>query len=272
MPKGTGASGTISVQSVAKTDLGLDIINRLTPDQQRAFDWMHRPFDKVAVVRKPLTDDEAKKVEQIRQAWDGLRFANIEQDKRLQFQIKLYTAAGELQFVVHSDVAPDQVRSFLVQARLGWFDHRPLRFEGNRLQFSATDGKDLFTLPLISMQMIPPPGVLCTVSEDGKLGGGTSFNISVSPDPSLQGKVAPIAMLSGGELAKKLADLAPTLRKQAKPLLIERIEVVEHPMPLFERGGVQLPEVDANGRPRLPPEMGGAPGSGRATVNPSAGS
>ena len=81
MPKGTGASGKVATVAAAANDR-LDLINKLTADQQRAFDRMHESFAKTFDAKTTKPPKGFASVEAFQKAWDDFKFADIGSDRR----------------------------------------------------------------------------------------------------------------------------------------------------------------------------------------------
>src|SRR5690606_15040221 len=130
MPKGTGASGQVT--EAAPSDLGADLINNLTPEQQKSMEWLHHSFDQAAKVRDNLSEQEAEQLEKIKSHWSSIVFARTQSEKpamNINGEKNIYLAMietdlGNLELQFIGDYAPDHVRSFATMAELGMFDGR----------------------------------------------------------------------------------------------------------------------------------------------------
>lgn len=262
MPKGTGASGLVTQASAGADDLGLSIINRLTPDQEQSLRWLHRGFDESASVQDGLTEEATQKLNKIKEHWSSVRYANPDPNAGVNGEKTLYLAmlvtdVGNLEFQFISDYAPDHVRSFVSMAQLGMLDGLTLNVDGGLLWLGSPDEKPLFELESAYYATGVRPGLLLApVTRDG-MTAGTKFAITLTDDASVRGK----ATVFGGTIptlgteSASIAEILAKCNENPGSVKIKEVKVAGRTIRLFDEAGLaNLPRLDESGRPRTTPD------------------
>ena len=265
MPKGKGASGTLTVPD-GEADVGLELINKLAPEQQRFFDWMHQPFDEATVLSKSAAKSSGT-IDKVRQEWDKISFALIEKDQRVHHRATLVTNVGELQLTFFMEGAPLHVRNFLALAEIGYFDGAQLRLENGLAMAGTPAGQELYSVRSPATLQPPPIGSLLALTTGEDLSPGTSFAIVLDPpSPAVMKKAVAFAGDFRGQAEDTAEKIKESLTKKPGSVVIERIETSQFTLRLFQAGRPPLPALTPDGRPSTIP----APPSPQETQTPAA--
>lgn len=253
MPKGTGASGKVSTVA-GKVDDRLDLINKLTKDQERAFNRMHEPFAKTvdaAALKLPKGFSDVKAFEK---AWNDLKFADVSEDQRRIYQATVKTSEGEFD-LRFDDAAPNHVRAFLVLAQVGFFDNTPMRLVDDVLMMGTPDGQSAFSLKPETVNLGLRAGAFLSLpAKDGR--SPTQFGLLLKDRNDLADKASVLGGVANQHVPENVMMVAKVMKAAAsKPMVVQSVKVQRldnGKNPLFTAQGVNLPEVDANGKIKMP--------------------
>lgn len=244
-PRGTGASGTMQF-TATKVDLGLDLINRLNPAQQKSFDYLHRPFVAVAKVNEKLSPERLATLEKIKKEWDGIRFAGLKEDFLATYKLTIKTDAGNLDYLLINNYMPNICRALLIEARLGLFNGTRLRLENGQLCFGQGANEVGFHCQSTAFPVEPRQGILVAYYDPARGAEADRFCvISKERNEDLKGKVTVVGQLGNDiDVVKKVKEAA---EKNPEGLVIREVEIAEIKGPLFTEQGPNLPMVNARG-------------------------
>ena len=265
--RGTGASGEVETVE-EEFDHGLELVNRLTEEQQVWVDYFEQPFDAVAEVTEfGKRPENAELLAKIREEWDRAGLADPLHDRRTYYVVTLQTSVENLYlpFQAWFDYAPNHARALVALARAGHYDGMELALDGDAIRIGSADTQPLFTLEPEPLEQAVVPfmtALAVPIGPDGRsdLSGMRMHHgrpqefIKELPTVTLAGVPVP------GDPVRRLPDtqdvvqqLTSRLARSTEPITIVRALVLAESTPLFDREGVSLnmPPMDGD-RPRLP--------------------
>lgn len=254
MPQGTGASGKVLTVAAAGSDR-LDLINKLTTEQQRSFDRMHEPFDKVFDKASAKPPKGYASLADFSKAWDEFKFADVTGDRRHIYQATIKTSEGDID-IKFDDAAPNHVRAFALLAKAGFFDNTKLRFVDNALVMGNSESDSPFALKMEPVNMGLRGGAfICLPGKNGK--SPAEFRLLLKDREDLPNKASVLGGLANQHVPENLKMLGEVLKAaKAKPILVKEVKVHRitdgGKSPLFTPAGVNLPELDAQGKIKMP--------------------
>lgn len=247
--RGTGASGRLVAKSEAKQgDMGLGLINRLDPKQQKSFDWLHQKLDKVVVPAASWSADKKKTFEE---SWPRLPFADLlgVNGNRFLYRARIATNVGILPVVLMDAFAPNQVRSFLIEAQDGAFNGASMDVQGELAVVGVPSDKAPYTIPAVHYPGANGGlGALVMRDINGRNPGRQFCLMLDKPRPEHIGKLTVFGVVNDVSAKKVLEKIVASLREKNGSVRIERIEVARQTAPLFVGKEVALPALDAEGR------------------------
>ena len=247
MPKGSGASGQLAGGQVeSKENLGLDKLNELSEDQQRAADYLQQPFDRV--VEKGSAE---KAYDIVKSRWDTIPIVQVPEDKRYSYAARVETDAGNVTFSLASDVVPNIARSFIALAESGYFDNQPIQLVGGLPVAGPPDGESGVLLEAKYFVRPPAAGsILLLTDSKGKL-SATRFGMAYQDMPNLFKKATTFGLVYASTGRATLGKIAAAVKAKPGSVTIKSIEIIKREEPLFASmsGDPTLPPLDANGLP-----------------------
>ncbi|MGL5094875.1 MAG: hypothetical protein ACRDD1_04765 [Planctomycetia bacterium] len=254
LPKGKGASGGLSNVD-EKADADVALINKLTPDQQKGFDYIHQPFDKATIPVDGLDDAAKAKLEKIRQAWAETIFAKLDEGNagaRIGYIVGVDTNLGPLGFQFITDHCPNITRSFVVNSILGNLNGAKFERKGDLAIFGTPAGMPLYRLAVEMHPRLPPalvPGSLVAeIDADNKV-DGTRFALVLKETPlPPNAKIAifgvNISQDGIGTLTKAEAEFA----KKDGVFAIKEMTTTKKNDVVWTQRGVNLPTIGPDGK------------------------
>lgn len=248
MPKGTGASGKVSVV-VEKPKLGLELINKIEPKEAPRMEWLNQPFAKVILPGPaPFSAEERTKLEK---RWSSIPVVNVATGQRYAYRARIVTSAGILTAQLSDNYTPNHVRNFVALVEEGFFDRTPLTLSEGVAFAGPPAEKSTYSIASETYPGYEPiVGTLLAVATDGK-SPGTRFGLVVeklqkfdSASLTLFGSVQEKADI------KVIEGIAKKLKEKPGSVLIEKIEIARTSLPLFAASGeLNLPHLGEDGRP-----------------------
>lgn len=252
MPKGTGASGKVTTVA-AKVDDRLDLINKLSDVQQRAFDRFHEPFDKVFGPTLKSPPKGFKSVEDFRKAWDALKFCAVKENEKYVYFVTIKTNLGSFDVRI-DDASPNHARAFLVLGAAGYFSGAPVQKVGASLTIGDASTKPDVVLKPETVELgIRAGGVVILADKDGKSPFRPSVLLETKDD--LVGKASVLGTLANQHVAENAKTFeAISKAARGKAVVVQEVRVKrmdEGKNPLFTAEGIALPNVDEQGKIKI---------------------
>lgn len=258
MPKGTGASGTLT-QAAQSADIGLALINKLNPEQEKALQWLHQPFDQVATPTSDLSKEQSDQLEEIKNHWDEVKFAEPISDpakdingRKYDYAAVFVTEFGNIEIQFLGDYVPQLVRTFIIMANHGMFDGKKLYAKDGVMWIGSPDERPLFHTSTADYVTNFRQGVLF-VPNEGDKAEATRFAITLSEQPALTGKATGFGGTVPSTDMEAFGKLKAAVEKESGSVELKRVQIVSRTVPLFQTAGqVNLPRLGENGRPPRP--------------------
>lgn len=248
MPKGTGASGQVQ-QVLPEPDVGLELINKLTPEQQQAHAWLHQPFE--TAIPDVVGDEKGDPLNTVKGSWSHLEFANEKSNVRFDDTVTFATNVGTFNVEMNAVHSPNHVRNLILLMRSGFFVGKKPKLEGGVAWIGTAPEEEQYYLKSEKFAMIPIKGALIARTDDQGRSRGTEIGICLETLPDLRDKVTILAGVAGPEDDAVLTTIHDALMREAGSVTIERVEGTRKAGPLFTVQGVRLPTLEANGRPKV---------------------
>lgn len=249
LPKGTGASGEIT-QVLPEPDVGLELINKLTPAQQKSKDWLHQPFDKV-ITPVSATAEKEPPLQSVKEGWNGLEFANEELDVRYEDSISIFTNHGSIRAETNTVHTPNHVRNLILLLRSGFFVGKKPSINGDVLWIGSAPDQETYHLESENFAMMPLRGAIIAREDDSGKSRGTEIGICLKNLPELRDKVTIFAAITSEADDAALTKIQEAVQKEPGSVVVERVEGNRKAGNLFTLEGVRLPSLDENGRPKV---------------------
>ncbi|HVJ81932.1 MAG TPA: hypothetical protein VNC50_12765 [Planctomycetia bacterium] len=251
-PKGFGATGEKQLDVLAEPDLGLAVVNNISPAQQPRFDAIQRPWEKVVLEAAKLTDAQKKSLGAIKDQWAKVPFGDVVKGDRYFYRAIIKTSVGSLDILFFESALPDQSRNFMARAKAGAFKGQVVTPTDGLLLFGAPTGKEAYTMKNRPMVQSPPEFTLVQMpAEDDVRLSGERFGICMQRQNRLTGKALMIGRISNVKPYLELEKMVTAHQSKPGSVVIEDV-IVDPPTRngLYLAGGeVQLPELDENGEP-----------------------
>lgn len=247
MPKGTGASGSIT-GVLEEPDAGLDLINRLSPAQQKAFDFMHHPWEKAVVgVAESVSPENAALVEKVKIGWDSFPFARQgKDDRRFDDFAQIVTSVGSFVLEFGDDFSPDHIRSLALLVENKRFDNVPLvEVDGVAMLGRATE--HLYWLEPLCFRLVPTKGSLIMIKNSDNRVSATEIGICLEDQPKLKDRATILGGLVSPDDLVVIDKIRDALAEKPESVLLERIEWSRRQGPLFQTSGARLPRMTESG-------------------------
>lgn len=254
--KGAGASGK-ALKVEANPDLGLELINQLDGQQQKAYDFLRQPFDKAVTLPENPDPETQKVLDYLKEDWDDVPFADNQKGPngtRYMHMAQIETTAGmiNMELTRMANNAPNLIRCFIILARRGFFDGRPITLAKEFLHIGGDDAPELFHVDAYTWDVPVRGGVLFAAAADGKCSPTRlllSYKDALEPDAT--------KALAGGTLGagdnQLLEEIAQQLVKDPTSVTIKSITIITRENALFRiEQGPLLPKLNPDGKPAPP--------------------
>lgn len=278
-PRGKGATGT-AVKPKESPNTGMALINKLEPEQSKAFEWMHRPA--ASVIKPNPGREKSEWFEKIQELWKSHVFARVTEGERYAYTARFVTSAGIVTVNFSDPYTPNHVRNFILLSAGGYFDGKPLALSDDVITCGPSLKNADYTLlaerysPWDTVseeerqsmaaqrekepgfgEVIPQAGALMTLDE-GDRSSGQQFALCARPAKSVAGRATFFGAVASPDGIAVLEKIEKELAAK-KPVLVEKVEINRRTLPLFTESNVQLPRLTESGRPdpyldSLPPD------------------
>jgi hypothetical protein len=251
-PKGFGASGEKKLDVLADADLGLAVVNNIDAKQQTRFDALHRPWEKVTIEASKLDEAQKKTVVAVKDQWAKVPFGDVVRGDRYFYRAVIKTNVDTIDLLFFETGLPDHARNFMARAKAGAFKGQVVTPVDGILLFGPPTGKEAYTMKNRVMPVpLPEFTLLQMPADDGVRVSGERFGLNMVRQPRLSGKAMMVARISNVKPYLVLEKLANAHNEKPGSVIIQDV-VVDPPVRnglYLNDGGVQLPELDANGDP-----------------------